>query len=86
MRGRLKWTLDHQANVQVIVDADTRLVVAAARPVPGTTADAKAWRDSGLAEHCQNVTVLGDGACINTGPVPLPVFTAFAGRSTGPYM
>jgi hypothetical protein len=29
------------ANVQVIVDAETRLVVAAARPVPGNTADAK---------------------------------------------
>ncbi|WP_151485120.1 transposase family protein [Streptomyces albicerus] len=54
-------------NVQVIVDADTRLVVAAARPVPGTTADAKAWRDSGLAVQCQNVTVLGDGAYLNTG-------------------
>lgn len=47
--------------------ADTRLVVAAARPVPGTTAGAKAWRDSGLAEHCQGVTVLRDGAYINTG-------------------
>ncbi len=55
------------ANVQVIVDAETRLVVAAARPVPGTTADAKAWRGSGLAEHCEGVTVLGDGAYINTG-------------------
>ncbi|MFF7487036.1 transposase family protein [Streptomyces luteogriseus] len=55
------------ANVQVIVDADTRLVVAAARPVPGTTADARAWRDSGLAEHCQGVTVFGDGAYVNTG-------------------
>ncbi|SEQ84364.1 DDE superfamily endonuclease [Streptomyces radiopugnans] len=55
------------ANVQVIVDADTRLVVAAARPVPGTTADARAWRASGLAEHCQGVAVLGDGAYINTG-------------------
>jgi hypothetical protein len=32
------------ANVQVIVDAETRLVVATARPVPGNTADAKAWR------------------------------------------
>jgi hypothetical protein len=39
------------ANVQVIADADTRLVVATARPAPGTTADAKGWRDSGLAEH-----------------------------------
>ncbi|MEU1050377.1 transposase family protein [Streptomyces sp. NPDC005897] len=55
------------ANVQVIVDADTRLVIAAARPVPGTTADAHAWRNSGLAQHCEGVTVLGDGAYINTG-------------------
>lgn len=37
------------ANVQVIINADTRLVIAAARPVPGNTADAKAWRDSVLA-------------------------------------
>ncbi|QWA26578.1 transposase [Streptomyces sp. JCM17656] len=53
------------ANVQVIVDADTRLVIAAARPVPGTTADAHAWRASGLAQHCQGMTVLGDGAYLN---------------------
>lgn len=57
------------ANVQVIIDPDTKLVVAVARPVPGTTADAKAWRDSGLAEHCEGVTVLGDGAYLNTGLV-----------------
>lgn len=35
------------ANVQVIVDADTRLVIAAARPVPGTTADAHALAELG---------------------------------------
>ncbi|MFD3333881.1 transposase family protein [Streptomyces sp. NPDC058700] len=57
------------ANVQVIIDADTRLVIAAARPVHGNTADAKAWLDSGLARHCEGVTVLGDGAFINTGLV-----------------
>ncbi|MFF7747606.1 transposase family protein [Streptomyces sp. NPDC007960] len=55
------------ANVQVIVDADTRLVVATGRPVPGTTADARAWRASGLAASCEGVTVLGDGAYISTG-------------------
>ncbi|MEU4926989.1 transposase family protein [Streptomyces yokosukanensis] len=53
------------ANVRVIVDADTRLVIAAARPVPGTSADAHAWRASGLSRHCQGVTVLGDGAYLN---------------------
>ncbi|MFD9444722.1 transposase family protein [Streptomyces sp. NPDC060006] len=57
------------ANVQVIVDADTRLVIAAARPAPGTTADAHAWRASGLAEHCHDVTVLGDGAYLICGMV-----------------
>lgn len=34
------------AHVQVIIDADSKLVIAAARPAPGDTADAKAWRDS----------------------------------------
>ncbi|MEU6657596.1 transposase family protein [Streptomyces sp. NPDC046821] len=57
------------ANVQVIIDADTKLVVAAARPVLGNTADARAWRNSGLAQHCEGMTVLGDGAYINTGLV-----------------
>ncbi|CAL9670964.1 IS5 family transposase IS112 [Streptomyces sp. enrichment culture] len=57
------------ANMQVIVDTDTRLVIAAARPVPGTTADAHAWRAFGLSDHCQDVTVLGDGAYLNCGMV-----------------
>ncbi|ATL25618.1 Mobile element protein [Streptomyces formicae] len=57
------------ANVQVIVDADTRLVIAAARPVPGTTADAHAWRVSGLAAYCRGVTVLADGTYLNCGMV-----------------
>jgi hypothetical protein len=53
-------------NVQVIMDAEPRLVVTAARPVPGNTDDAKASQDSGLAAQCEGVTVLGDGAYINT--------------------
>ncbi len=62
-------TYRFSANVQVIIDADTKLVVAAARPVPGATADAKAWRDSGLAAVCEGVTVPADGACVNAGLV-----------------
>lgn len=57
------------ANVQVIIDADTRLVVATARPTPGNKADAHVWRNSGLPAQCQGVTVLGDDAYINTGLV-----------------
>lgn len=56
-------------NVQVIIDADTRLVVAAAPQAPGNKADAHVWRNSGLPQQCQGVTVLGDGAYINTGLV-----------------
>ncbi|GGS91498.1 hypothetical protein GCM10010286_15240 [Streptomyces toxytricini] len=33
------------ANVQVIIDADSRLVVASARPAPGNKADAHVWRE-----------------------------------------
>lgn len=57
------------ANVQVIIDADTKPVIAAARPVPGNTADAHGWRDSGLAPVRDGVAVLGDGAYISTGLV-----------------
>lgn len=55
--------------MQVIEDADTRLVIAAARPVLGTTADAHAWRASSLAQYCQGVSVLGDGAYLNCGMI-----------------
>lgn len=44
-------------------------MVAAARPAPGNKADAHVWRDSGLPDRCEGVTVLGDGAYINTGLV-----------------
>ncbi|MFE3162577.1 transposase family protein [Streptomyces sp. NPDC059224] len=45
------------ANVQVIVDPDIRLVIAAPRPVPGTSADTRAWRASGPSRHRESVTV-----------------------------
>lgn len=57
------------ANVQVIIDADTRLVVATARPAPGNRAEAQVWRTSGLPEQCQGAVVLGDGAYIDSGVV-----------------
>ncbi|CAM5334728.1 Transposase Helix-turn-helix domain-containing protein OS=Streptomyces griseomycini OX=66895 GN=FHS37_003498 PE=4 SV=1 [Streptomyces griseomycini] len=64
------------ANVRVVVDAETRLVTAAARPVPGTTADAEAWRNSGLAAHCEGATALGDGARTTTGLIVADVSRA----------
>ncbi|MFJ7593442.1 transposase family protein [Streptomyces sp. NPDC097617] len=45
------------ANVQVIIDANTRLVVVSARPAPGNKADAQAWRESGLPTAAAGTTV-----------------------------
>lgn len=64
--GRPPATTDSRRTHEVIVDADMRLLVAAVRPVPGTTADVKAWRDPSPAEQREGVTVLGDGAPAST--------------------
>ncbi|MFF3420426.1 transposase [Streptomyces sp. NPDC002698] len=55
------------ANVQVIIDADTRLVIASARPAPGNKADAHVWRESDLPTAAAGTTVLADGAYLGTG-------------------
>lgn len=55
------------ANVQVIIDADSRLVIASARPVPSNKADAHAWRESDLPAIAAGTTVIADGAYLGTG-------------------
>ncbi|MFF3209177.1 transposase [Streptomyces sp. NPDC002886] len=55
------------ANVQVIIDAESRLVVASARPAPGNKADAHVWRDSDLPVTAAGTTVIADGAYLSTG-------------------
>ncbi len=57
------------ANVQVIIDADTRLVVASARPAPGNKADAHVWCESDLPATAAGATVIADGAYLGTGLV-----------------
>jgi hypothetical protein len=57
------------AYAQVTIDADTHLVTAAAGPVPGATAEAKARWDSVPAQTREGKTVLGDGAYLNIGLV-----------------
>ncbi|MEV0412389.1 transposase [Streptomyces sp. NPDC050448] len=55
------------ANVQVIIDADTRLVMASARPAPGNKADAHVWRESDRPAAAAGTTVIADGAYLGTG-------------------
>ncbi|SCK55575.1 DDE superfamily endonuclease [Streptomyces sp. ScaeMP-e48] len=53
--------------MQVIIDADSRLVIASARPVPGNKADAHAWQESDLPAIAAGTTVIADGAYLGTG-------------------
>jgi hypothetical protein len=55
------------ANVQVVIDADSRLVVASARPALGNKADAHVWRESDLPAAAAGTTVIAGGAYLGTG-------------------
>jgi hypothetical protein len=52
----------YSANVQVIVDADTRLVIATGRPEPGNRNDCTAYSTSGAAAATNGAHVIADGA------------------------
>ncbi|REK91801.1 IS5/IS1182 family transposase [Streptomyces inhibens] len=78
--GTLVPTRDHQVaeqsknyrystNHQVVIDADTRLVVAIGRPVPGNRNDCKAWGRSGAKAAIGKTTVIADGGSRGTGLV-----------------
>ncbi|MCE7553161.1 transposase [Streptomyces thermodiastaticus] len=78
--GTLIPTRDHQVaeqsknyrystNHQVIIDADTRLVIAVGRPLPGNRNDCKAWEDSGAKAAVGRTTVIADGGYRGTGLV-----------------
>jgi hypothetical protein len=57
----------YSTNHQVVIDADTRLVVAVGRPVPGNRNDCKAWELSGAKNAIGQTTVIADGGYRGTG-------------------
>ncbi|OPF71575.1 IS5 family transposase [Streptomyces antioxidans] len=59
----------YSTNHQVVIDADTRLVVAVGRPVAGNRNDCKAWELSGAKDAAGNTTVIADGGYRGTGLV-----------------
>jgi hypothetical protein len=70
--GTLVPTRDHQVaeqsknyrystNHQVVIDADTCLVVAVGRPVTGNRNDCKAWEESGAKAAVGKTTTIADG-------------------------
>jgi hypothetical protein len=76
----------YSANLQVVIDANTRLTVAVGAPTPGNRHDARAWRESGADRHCAGAHVLADGGYQGTGAIvpyrrprdggPLPAWQA----------
>jgi hypothetical protein len=57
----------YSTNHQVVIDADSRLVVAVGRPVPGNRNDCKAWELSGAKDAVGRATVIADGGYRGTG-------------------
>ncbi len=74
-------------NHQVVIDADTRLVVAVGRPLPGNRNDCKAWEKSGAKAAVGTTVTCADGGCPGTRFVmphrcPQGRATAAVSRST----
>ncbi|XVV38306.1 transposase [Streptomyces sp. CA-100214] len=59
----------YSTNHQVVIDADTRLIVAVGKPLPGNRNDCRAWELSGAKSSVGNVTVIADGGYRGTGLV-----------------
>lgn len=59
----------YSTNHQVVIDADTRLVVAVGRPVTGNRNDCKAWTLSGAKAAIGRTMVIADGGYRGTGLV-----------------
>jgi hypothetical protein len=54
---------------QVVIDADTRLVVVVGRPMPGNRNVCRAWAESGAKAAVGNSTTIADSGCPGTGVV-----------------
>ncbi|MFE7568809.1 transposase [Streptomyces sp. NPDC057539] len=59
----------YSTNHQVVIDADTRLVVVVGRPLPGNRNDCKAWEESGSKAAVGKTMTIADGGYPGTGLV-----------------
>ncbi|MCX4974999.1 transposase [Streptomyces sp. NBC_00620] len=59
----------YSTNNQVVIDADSRLVVVVGRPLPGNRNDCKAWEESGAKAAVGNTMTIADGGYPGTGLV-----------------
>ncbi|MFE7707811.1 transposase [Streptomyces sp. NPDC057486] len=59
----------YSTNHQVVIDADTPLVVVIGRSLPGNRNDCKAWEESGAKDAVGATTTIADGGYPGTGLV-----------------
>ncbi len=59
----------YSPNHQVVIDADTRLVVVVGRPLTGNRNDCQAWEESGVKAAVGKTTTIADGGYPGTGLV-----------------
>jgi hypothetical protein len=59
----------YSTNHQVVIDADTRLVVVVGRPLPGHRNDCRAWEESGAKAAVGKTMTIADGGYPGTGLV-----------------
>lgn len=62
----------YSANMQVVIDANTRLTVAVGQPTPGNRNDCRAFRDSGVDRACAGAHVMADGGYQGNPQVIMP--------------
>ncbi|TMQ79508.1 IS5/IS1182 family transposase [Actinomadura soli] len=62
----------YSANVQIAIDANTRLVTAVGDPLPGNRNDCQAYRDSGIDRALAGGHVMADGAYQGNPGVIIP--------------
>jgi len=70
--------------MHVVIDANTRLVVAVGEATPGNRDDCRAYTDSGVDEQCRGATVMADGGCQGNPGVIMPYRTPPQGESPLP--
>jgi hypothetical protein len=59
----------YSTNHQIVIDADTSLVVVVGRPLAGNRNDCKAWEESGAKAAVGRTTTIADGGYPGTGLV-----------------
>nr|WP_256339782.1 transposase [Streptomyces sp. 1222.5] len=57
----------YSTNLQVVVDANSRLVVAIGLPLPGSRNDCRAFTESGVDRACRGAPTIADGGYQGTG-------------------